>query len=253
MAIDEAIADATIRGEAPPTLRFYEWEPPCLSLGHSQPFADVHARRSAAAGYDIVRRITGGRAILHVDELTYSIAGPADVPQLSGGVLEVYHRLSAGLLDGLLRLSVPADVTPGHNRTTGAGSPACFDAPSAHELTVGERKLIGSAQCRRAGWLLQHGSLPMRGDVARIVDVLSFATESEREGLRAALRGRATTIAEVLGREVSASVAAQALADGFAAALDILLIPGSLSAWELSRAAELREEKYAAGGWTERR
>ena len=253
MAIDEAIAEATVAGHALPTLRFYAWQPPCLSLGRNQSFAEVDAARCAARGYDIVRRPTGGRAILHTDELTYSVAGPADEPRLRGGVLEAYHRLSAGLLAGLHRLGLEAQETPAHSRLGSDASAACFEVPSAHEITVDGRKLVGSAQCRRGGWVLQHGCLPLRGDVARIVDGLAFGDEAEREALRCALRQRAVTVAEVLGRDVSFAAAAQALAEGFAAALNLTLIPGELTAWEQARAAELREMKYGTMSWTRRR
>jgi len=253
MAVDEAIAEATVAGHALPTLRFYGWQPPCLSLGRNQPYAEVDAARCAARGYDVVRRPTGGRAILHTDELTYSIAGPADEPRLRGGVLEVYHRLSAGLLDGLRRLGIEVQETPAENRAGGDASAACFDVPSAHEITVAGRKLVGSAQCRRGGWVLQHGSLPLSGDVARIVDGLALDDEMGRETLRAALRQRASTVAEVLGREVSFAAAAEALAVGFAAALNLVLIPGPLTAWEQTCAAELCKTKYATAAWTQRR
>jgi len=253
MAVDEAIAEATVAGHAPPTLRFYGWQPPCLSLGRNQSFAEVDAARCAVHGYHIVRRPTGGRAILHTDELTYSVAGPADEPMLHGGVLEVYHRISAGLLAGLRRLGIEAQETPVHSRTGADASAACFEVPSAHEITVDGRKLVGSAQCRRGGWVLQHGSLPLRGDVARIVDGLAFDDEGKRETLRQALRRRAITVAQALGREVSLAEAAQALAEGFAAVLNLTLVPGELTAWERARAAELREMKYGSASWTQRR
>jgi len=253
MAVDEAIAEATVARYALPTLRFYRWQPPCLSLGRNQPFLEADATRCAARAYDIVRRPTGGRAILHSDELTYSVAGPANEPRLSGGVLEVYHRLSAGLLDGLRRLGIEAQETPAENRAGADISAACFDVPSAHEITVRGHKLVGSAQCRRAGWVLQHGSLLLRGDVARIVDCLAFSDETEREALRDTLRQRVITVAEVLGREASFAAAASALAEGFAAALCLTLTPDELSTWEQARTAELRETKYATTAWTERR
>ena len=166
--------------------------------------------------------------------------------------MEVYHRLSAGLLDGLRRLGIEAQETPAENRAGADISAACFDVPSAHEITVAGRKLVGSAQCRRAGWVLQHGSLPLRGDVARIVDCLAFDDEAKREALRDTLRRRAITVAEVLGREASFAAAASTLAEGFAAALCLTLIPGEPGTWERARAADLRETKYATTTWTER-
>ncbi|MCB0235394.1 MAG: hypothetical protein KDG58_14505, partial [Anaerolineae bacterium] len=93
MAVDEAIAVHAGRGDVPPTLRFYQWQPACVSLGRHQPLADIDMARCAALGYDLVRRPTGGRAILHTDELTYSVAGPQDDPALAGAVLDSYLRL----------------------------------------------------------------------------------------------------------------------------------------------------------------
>src|SRR5205814_2575613 len=104
MAIDEAIADSVAAGAVPPTLRFYAWEPACISLGYTQPVTDVDFDSLHAHGWDVVRRLTGGRAILHVDELTYSVAAPSDEPRVAGGVIESYRRLSAGLMAGLAKL-----------------------------------------------------------------------------------------------------------------------------------------------------
>jgi lipoate-protein ligase A len=204
-------------------------------------------------GIDIVRRCTGGRAILHADELTYSVAGPPAEPRLRGGVLAVYHRLSQGLLEGLRLLGIAVEALPAPTAEPVTGSAACFDLPSAHEVVTNGRKLVGSAQCRRAGWILQHGSLPLCGDVGRIVDCLALAHEEERESLRAALRRRAATVSGVLGREVTFDGAASALSRGLSSALNLNLVPGELSEWEEARAAELRDVRYSSKHWTELR
>ncbi len=255
MAVDEAIAQAVARGAVPPTLRFYRWDPPTVSLGRHQPLADVDRAAIQARGYDLVRRPTGGRAILHVDELTYSVAAPGDEPRMQGGVMDAYLRLSQGLLAGLQLLGVAADKAPGHARAGKSPSAACFQVPSAYEITAGGRKLIGSAQSRRQGYVLQHGSLPLVGDVARLVDVLALPEEGRRM-LRAQLAQRACTLAQALGEaEDSPKVAflhvAQALAQGFAQALDLELVPGQLSPQETREAARLIREKYAHPRWTE--
>ena len=108
MAVDEAILSHVSEGRSQPTLRFYAWSPPCLSLGRSQPLADVDLAACRAAGVDIVRRPTGGRAILHTDELTYSVALPQDDPRVAGDVVDSYRRISEGLLAGLHQLDVEA-------------------------------------------------------------------------------------------------------------------------------------------------
>src|SRR3982074_1947256 len=160
MAVDEVLLDGVAGGTAPPTLRFYEWSPPCPSLGYFQPFDRVDLDGCRALGVEVVRRPTGGRAILHDRELTYSVTLPASALGHDGGVLPSYYRLSLALQDGLRRLGVPAALAPESAASTpGIHGPACFDRPSAHEILLAGRKLVGSAQMRRGGALLQHGSI----------------------------------------------------------------------------------------------
>jgi lipoate-protein ligase A len=247
MAIDEAIALAVVTGAAPPTLRLYQWRPPCLSLGRRQPLDGVDLARCRADGVDVARRPTGGWAILHTDELTYSVAALPDDPRAAGPILDAYRRLSAGLVDGLRRLGAPVAMSPVDPGGTHNLSAACFEVPSAYELTVGPRKLMGSAQARRAGYVLQHGSLPLRGDIARVAEYLAYPDEAARDGLRRHLRERASTLGEVLGRPVAFDEAARALRDGFAAALTLDLVPGPLYPEERATAAALVHEVAVAG------
>ena len=257
MAVDEAILLALADGQSTPTLRFYSWSPPCLSLGYAQRAAEVDFERLAARGYDLVRRPTGGRAILHTDELTYSVIAPMNEPRVVGGVLESYQQLSAGLLMGLgyLGLGVRADKTYAGSEADAKG-PVCFEVPSNYEITVGTaeapRKLLGSAQVRKRGVVLQHGTLPLTGDLGRILDVLVFDTEAAREAARTRLRQRAATVGEALGRDVGWQAAATALARGCAEVLNVQWVEAPLSADEAARAAQLREEKYAHPAWNRR-
>jgi len=246
MAIDEAILRAVAAGLVPPTLRCYGWRPPCLSLGRGQPAREVLVEVCERDGVDLVRRPTGGRAILHADELTYSVVAPQWEPRVKGGVLASYRRLSQGLLAGLERLGVPhlrADARYAH-RDPEALSAVCFQVPSDYEITVGGRKLVGSAQMRAAGVVLQHGAIPLRGDIARIARYLRGAPSPRR------IRDRATTVSEALGREVGWEEAAQALIAGFAQALHLELEPAELTVEERIWAEELRANKYAHPGWT---
>ncbi len=258
MAVDEAILRAVAEGAAPPTLRFFGWVPPCLSLGYAQPVADVDRERLRRLGYGLVRRPTGGRAILHTDELTYSIIAPMDEPRVRGGVIESYQQLSAGLLRGLARLglSVRADKAYGPAEAGQAKGPVCFEVPSNYEITVGDgsrpRKLLGSAQVRKLGVVLQHGTLPLTGDIGRICDALVFASEDERRAARERVRERATTLASVIGRDVSWSEAAEALAQGLAEALNLSFWPGPLTRPEQELAEQLRQEKYEKDAWNGR-
>jgi lipoate-protein ligase A len=237
MAIDEAILQQARLGHVAPTLRLYAWDPPCLSLGRAQPLEDVDMDRLRAEGWDWVRRPTGGRAILHTDELTYSVAGTMDHPDLGGGVLDSYRRLSHGLVRALELLGVtpdPLSGTPADEE--GRRQPICFEAPSAYEITVGGRKLVGSAQVRRGGGVLQHGTLPLRGDLTRICRALRYPDEASRQAAGQRLIDHAATLEQVLGRTVSWEEAAGAFAKGFEQALGWHLRDDGLTGEERGRA-----------------
>ena len=242
MAVDEAVLAAVGRGEAPPTLRLYAWSPPCLSLGRHQPPNEVDLARLRARGWGMVRRPTGGRAILHTDELTYAVIAPAEHPLMRGGVLPSYRRLAAGLLAALRALGVEARME-GEHPPSAEAPPVCFEVPSSYELTVAGRKILGSAQARRHGAVLQHGSLPLWGDLGRIADALHFPDDAAREAARQAVRRRAITLSEAAGREVTWEEAARAFWQGFSAAWGLRWSFGVLSEGEyadaVARAATL--------------
>jgi lipoate-protein ligase A len=251
MAVDESIAIHCARGLAVPTLRFYQWQPAAVSLGRHQPASDIDLQRLQALGWGLVRRPTGGRAILHTDELTYSLSGPATHPLFQGPVLNVYNRISQGLLLGLQRLGVQAIKAPGSQRTARDVSAACFEVPSAYEISVGRKKLIGSAQRRAQGFVLQHGSLPLHGDITRLVEVMHFDDEAQRSAFRTHLAARATTLEAALGRRVSFYEAATLLLGGLNTALDVDFGLGDLSPPELALAQEIQNQKYASVTWTD--
>lgn len=252
MAIDEAILQAIAGGYSPPTLRFFGWQPACMSLGYGQSWDVIDHAYCADAGWGVVRRPTGGRAILHIDELTYSVCAPVGEPRVRGGVLESYQRLSEALLTGLREMGLnPAKAEP-DPPGSGANGPICFDSPSNYEITVHGRKLIGSAQVRKRSVVLQHGTLPLYGDVTRIVQGLQFTSAEKQAAMRASLRDKAITLNEALGREMTFDEASQHLATGFRQTLNLKLEPGELSDREVEAAQRLVAEKYAHADWTKR-
>jgi lipoate-protein ligase A len=186
---------------------------------------------------------------LHVDELTYSLTLLRTDPRVEGGVLESYRRLGQGLLTGLRRLGAEAAQSIGQQGTPADPSVICFQNPSPYEIVVRGHKLVGSAQWRAEGGVLQHGTLPLCGDLARIVTYLAL-DDAEREVQRRRLRARALTLEQALGNPIAFSQAARALADGLAHALNVVLAPGELTAHERSLAAELRHSRYADLAWT---
>jgi len=252
MAVDEAILDSIGRSESLPTFRLYAWDPACLSLGHAQPFADVDTARLHERGWEVVRRATGGRAILHTDELTYSVIGSAEEPLLAGGVLESYNRIAQALLLAVKKLELPVEMKAGKTNDQATPNPVCFEVPSTYEITVGGKKLIGSAQARKKEGVLQHGSLPLTGDLTRICQALVFEDETARTDASKRLLTRATTVEAALGRAVSWQTATQAFIHAFEAQLGLCFEKGDLAESEARRAEELVREKYAHPSWTER-
>jgi lipoate-protein ligase A len=264
MAADEAVLEHVGRGASLPTLRLYAWEPACLSLGHAQPFSDVDTHRLKECGWEVVRRATGGRAILHTDELTYSVIAPNDEPRVAGTVLESYNRLAQALLLAVKNLGLPVemnnviaqDAVLSGKAVSKDGllrnNPICFEVPSTYEITVNGKKLIGSAQARKKEGVLQHGSLPLTGDLSRICQALVFENESARVEASKRLLARAATVESALGRAVRWDAAAKAFIRAFETQLGLSLEKGSLSESESKRTIELVHEKYDHPSWTER-
>jgi lipoyl(octanoyl) transferase len=248
MAIEEAVLRYVGRGESPPTIRFFGWSPPCVSLGYGQRAQDeLDIGACTRLGYSWLRRPTGGRAILHMDEVTYSLAMPLSDPRAWGGILGSYQRISRGLVLGLESMGAAVDRSePGP--TQAAVSAACFDQPSSYEITYRGRKLVGSAQVRRRNGMLQHGSMPVRGEVDGIVEVLLLGPE-RRSDLSRRLRERATTLESVLGILVDPASVVKAISRGLADALDVELVEGALSASEQQWASTVGLAKYHDESW----
>jgi lipoate-protein ligase A len=251
MASDEAILEACGHGDSLPTLRLYAWEPACLSLGYAQPFSNVDIIRLQMRGWELVRRPTGGRAVLHIDELTYSVIAPMGEPRVAGTVLESYNRLARALIEALQLISLPVEVKEYSDSHSGKANPVCFEVPSTYEITVGGKKLVGSAQARRKDGVLQHGSLPLKGDLTRIMQVMKFPDEEARMDAAVHLLAHATTVEAALGTIISWETAAQAFVNAFRSVLAMDLQPSDLTSREKSRARELVEKKYAHPDWTQ--
>ncbi len=239
MAIDRAMMEAAGAGDVPPTLRFYQWQPAAVSLGKGQAVAVVDAAGCSADGVDVVRRPTGGWAIFHTDELTYSVAAHADEAVVAGPLLDAYKHLSAGLIAGLRLLGLEADLAPPLPSAEKAGLMACFEVPYSNEITVGGMKLMGSAQARSQRRLMQHGSLPLTGDVGRAADYLAFPDAAAREALRQRLRAHATTASAAAGHAITYAEGVAAMTRGFSEELGITFVAGDLTPAELARAAEI--------------
>jgi lipoate-protein ligase A len=247
MAVDEALLRSRIQGGGPPTVRLYGWRPATVSLGYAQPLdATVDRARLGALGIGLVRRPTGGSAILHEPperEVTYSVVARAGDFPGADDVLETYRVLGRGLAAGLGRLGVPAELAPlVRGRRDPADLPAfCFRRTGAYEIAVGGRKLVGSAQRRQRGAFLQHGSVVLDSDPARIRAVFPHEPEPTR-GM--------TTLAAELGHRPDVGAVEAALAAGLAEALGMPLGPASLAPEEWALAEALVADKYGTEAWT---
>jgi lipoate-protein ligase A len=170
MAIDEELLARAQAGEQRPVLRFYTWSPPAVSLGRFQDLeTSVIADACRKRGIDVIRRVTGGRAVLHNHELTYSIVSPAGNPLFPDEVLGTYTVIAQGLLAGLRNLGIPAEMVSRSGRHADlvrkeSRDPSCFSSPSWYEIVVRGKKIIGSAQRRVRGAFLQHGSVLLDHD-----------------------------------------------------------------------------------------
>ncbi len=251
MALDEALLSSTAQKRFLPTLRLYSWSVPSLSLGYAQPASDVDLTELAAKGWQLVRRPTGGKAILHTDELTYSITAPLDDPLVSGSLLESYQRISVVLKKALISLGTPTTaednpgLPPAHSKT----EPVCFQTPSNYEITWNGKKLIGSAQARKLGGVLQHGSLPLCGDLSRITQVLTYPNPVERQNAAIKTLAQATTLEAASGRSVSLDEASEAIIMSFSTEIGISFIQDQPTQEELETTQELMRSKYASDSW----
>lgn len=253
MAIDEALLESFLAGQSPPTVRLYGWCPPCVSVGYFQSLlAEVRLDRCREAGVEWVRRPTGGRLILHDVELTYSVVASEQEPLVSGGIVESYRKISTALAAGLEILGVNAQFADPSDPKVAAAARAkgglCFDAAAGYELTVNGRKIAGSAQLRRRGAILQHGSLLIDVNIPLLHAVVRSAGEKTLAEFAAEFEDEVISLRHVMGIRPDLSEVAAAVRWGFVRAWGIDLVEGGLSVDESRRATALRR-KYASDQW----
>ena len=224
MAVDDALLTLCGRGQIPPTLRLFGFRPACLSLGRFQPMQQV----PRPPELDLVRRPTGGGAVVHRGDICYSIVLPLSHPLAGGSIVDSYQRLARGLAAGLESLGLPP-LAEGDAAGSAPRGAWCFQTVAPHELTLAGHKLVGSAQARHEGALLQQGSIRLAPEPAEAA---------------------ATSLQEELGRPLTWDELAEALVTGFARAWGIEILPGKLSAEEEELARRLEHERYSDPGWT---
>jgi lipoate-protein ligase A len=236
MAIDEALLGSVSRGESPPVLRLYRWSPPCVTVGYFQSLeAEVDLDACRASGVDAVRRLTGGGAVFHDDEITYSIVLPLGHELAPDDILESYRLICSGLIGGLGLLGVDARFEP------------------INDIAAGGKKVSGNAQTRRQGCLLQHGTILLDLSPERMFSLLKVPAEKLKGKLVEEVKARVTSLRALLGRAVSYAEAAEALSNGCSSAWSAELEPLRLSSAEEAEARRLSAERFSSPEWNHRR
>lgn len=233
MAVDEAILESHISGQCAPTLRLYGFAPPAISLGYNQKASPELEQRARDNGFDLVRRPTGGRAVLHVGELTYSFVGKSlgEDPEgfLEATITGAYRQICQGLILALKQLSVESALGPAG--TAYRHMDDCFAATTGADLQVGGLKIAGSAQVRRRGAVLQHGSILLDQDQGLAAELLAGSTAS---GLP-----HHANLFELAGREIALGELEEAMQIGFSQAFGCRFQRQDLSQLELERTRQL--------------
>jgi lipoyl(octanoyl) transferase len=259
MALDEALLDWNSEGKIPPTIRFYGWNPPTLSIGYFQKVEreiDLEAVKKYGLGF--VRRPTGGRGVLHDQELTYSVIVSEEHPEMPHTVTEAYRVISEGILQGFRKLGLDAyfAVPKTAEEREGLKNPrsaVCFDAPSWYELVVEGRKVAGSAQTRQKGVILQHGSILLDIDEDKLFDLFKYPSERVKERMQRNFKNKAVAINALREKPVTIDEAKLAFKEGFEEGLNIVLEPYQLTDEELDYVHEIAEKRYKSDEWNFKR
>ncbi|CUA79863.1 lipoate--protein ligase family protein [Anoxybacillus suryakundensis] len=259
MALDEALLEWHSEGKIPPTIRFYGWNPPTLSIGYFQKVEkeiDMEAVKKYGLGF--VRRPTGGRGVLHDQELTYSVIVSESHPNMPQTVTEAYRVISQGILEGFRFLGLDAYFAVPKTEEEKADlknprSAVCFDAPSWYELVVEGRKVAGSAQTRQKGVILQHGSILLDLDEEMLFRLFKYPNERVKERLRQNFKNKAVAMNELTDRKITIDEAKEAFFKGFEKGLNIQLERYELTDDELAYVQQLAKNKYETDEWNFKR
>lgn len=236
MAIDEAVLINCSRGKVPPTVRFYGWNPPAISIGYFQSLdEEIDLDFCERIGVDYVRRITGGGAVFHDTELTYSIVVPESYPSVPKNIMDSYGRICGAVIKGLGFLGINSSYAP------------------INDIVVDGRKISGNAQTRKMRTVLQHGTVLMDVDVDRMFSLLMVPSEKIRDKLISDVKQRVTSIKKVLGKDVVFDDVAVSMKKGFEEEFDVELVEGSLTDSETALAKKIEKDRFSSKDWNHRR
>jgi len=236
MAIDWAVLKANSEGKIPPTVRFYTWKPSAISIGYFQSLnEEIDIDICKKYGVDYVRRITGGGAVYHENELTYSIVIPESHPQIPKNIMESYGRICGAIIKGLKHLSIESSYVP------------------INDIIVDGKKISGNAQTRKSKTVLQHGTVLTDVNVNKMFSCLRVPDEKIKDKLIADVKQRVTSIKHILGEEVTFAKVAQAMKVGFEEEFNIELEEGSLTKQELEDTMRFEKEYFSTKEWNHKK
>ncbi len=236
MAIDRAVLVANSGGKVPPTVRFYEWAPPAISIGYFQSLEEeVDLDNCMKLGVDYIRRITGGGAVFHESELTYSIVIPESHPYIPKNIMESYGQICGAVVKGLVHLGIDSQYKP------------------INDIITNGKKISGNAQTRKMRTVLQHGTVIMDVDVDKMFSILKVPNEKIKDKLIKDVKDRVTSIKHVLGKTIHFENVSEAMEKGFEEEFDIKLVEGVLSEEEIRLAGKFEKECFGTQEWNYKR
>jgi lipoate-protein ligase A len=236
MAIDRAVLVANSKCKVPPTVRFFGWSPPAISIGYFQSLEEeVDLDGCKRFGVDYVRRITGGGAVFHEDELTYSIVIPESHPEIPKNIMKSYGRICGALVRGLDHLGIESEYVP------------------INDIVSDGRKISGNAQTRKSRTVLQHGTILMDVDVDKMFSLLRVPNEKIKDKLIADVKQRVISVKHILGEDIDFEKTAEAIKLGFEEEFNVELVEGDLTEEEIALTRKFEKECFSTREWNHRR
>jgi len=236
MAIDRAVLVANSKGIVPPTVRFFSWSPPAISIGYFQSLEEeIDLDYCKMVGVDYVRRITGGGAVFHEKELTYSIVIAESHPQIPKNIIDSYKRICGAIIRGLEDLGIESNYFP------------------INDILTNHKKISGNAQTRKSRTVLQHGTILMDVNVEKMFSILRVPDEKIKDKLIKDVKERVTSIKHILDSDVCFSEVADSMRKGFEEEFNIKLVNGVLTDEEINLAESFERECFSAKEWNHRR
>lgn len=236
MAIDRAVLVSNSRGKVPPTIRFYRWQPSAISIGYFQSLEEeVDLDICKNFGVNYVRRITGGGAVYHDKELTYSIVISESHPKIPKNIMESYRIICGAIVKGLKNLGIESTYIP------------------INDIITNGKKISGNAQTRKAKTVLQHGTILIDVNVEEMFFLLRVPNEKIKDKLIADVKERVTSIKHVLEKEISFEEISNAIKSGFEQEFNIELVKGTLTKEEVELTKKFEDECFSTKDWNHRR